>query len=342
MHASDPDTWPFPARSRTYTRSGTEALSATIQHAGLANSTIVLPAFICRGAFQQLFEYWGIEPRFVDVDAETFQIDPQRASPSLETADAILLVHAFGRPVPMDRWKQVAATDDVLLIEDCARALGAVGDEGPVGTVGDYSIFSFAKVTPLSRGGALVHEGSPIALPDSHSIAPAVVINTVKNLISNHIHLDRETSQQLHQVLQRTSGGGEASPSNPQALDDLTRWRLERYLEKHFAHACRNSHLLATQLTTVLEDVGIHTQQSSPGSVHHVLQAIVPGRRDTILSNLRDCGYPVHAVWTDPWGPATGNFPVAAFLASHVLTFRLREWDMATIERLRDDIPNLV
>lgn len=332
--------WPFPPRPRIPTRSGTDALRACLRSASLAESTILLPAFICRGAFSRCFEAFDIDPVFVDVDPNTMQIDPARAENHLDSVDAILLNHAFGRPFAVDRWHRLAGNHDTILIEDCARALGAEGGHGPVGSTGQYAIYSFAKVSPLSRGGALVLHDIPPPLPTPSSLSPTVLAHTVSDLLPTRFRPFLARLDALRPSLGQTEPQDTAD-THALGLEFLTSLRFERHLRTQFKDSLSRHRHYADRLEAILEREGIRVQEKPRGSVDHVLQTVVPGRRDRLLEQLRAHDYPVHAVWTDPWGPATGSYPIAEYLADHVLTFRLREWSDDRIDRLALDLPHL-
>jgi perosamine synthetase len=96
-------------------------------------------------------------PIFADVDADTLLIDIDDVAHKITPrTKAIIAVHYGGRPVDMDRLRQVAA--GIPLIEDAAHACGSEYKGRKAGTLGDLACFSFHAVKNLSTGdgGALV------------------------------------------------------------------------------------------------------------------------------------------------------------------------------------------
>jgi perosamine synthetase len=95
-------------------------------------------------------------PVFADVDPHTLalDLDDVRSKISSRTR-AIIPVHYSGRPVDMDRLKEIAG--GIPIIEDCAHATGARYKGRSVGSIGDIGCFSFHAVKNLSMGdgGAL-------------------------------------------------------------------------------------------------------------------------------------------------------------------------------------------
>lgn len=99
-------------------------------------------------------------PIFADIDEDTLNIDiddvSRKISPRTKT---IISVHYGGRPVDMDKLKEVAG--DIPIIEDCAHAAGSKYKGNPVGGLGEIGCFSFHAVKNLAMG-----EGGAITLND--------------------------------------------------------------------------------------------------------------------------------------------------------------------------------
>ncbi len=100
-------------------------------------------------------------PVFVDVDPETFQIDPQKIEEKITPQTrAILPVHILGLPADMGRIMAIAQKHDLVVLEDACQAHLAEIKGKKVGTIGDAGCFSFqnSKNLPLGEGGALVSD----------------------------------------------------------------------------------------------------------------------------------------------------------------------------------------
>jgi dTDP-4-amino-4,6-dideoxygalactose transaminase len=71
---------------------------------------------------------------------------------------AIIMVHLYGMPAKMDQIMYIANSYDIPVIEDAAEALGSTYNNQPLGTFGDFGIYSFNgnKIITTSGGGALV------------------------------------------------------------------------------------------------------------------------------------------------------------------------------------------
>lgn len=105
-------------------------------------------------------------PVFADIDADTFCLDPKsvesRVSP---LSRAVIPVHLFGHPAPMDELLAVAQRHGLKVIEDCAQAPGARYKGLPVGVRGDCGIFSFQETKNImtGEGGMLITNHESIA-----------------------------------------------------------------------------------------------------------------------------------------------------------------------------------
>jgi dTDP-4-amino-4,6-dideoxygalactose transaminase len=102
-------------------------------------------------------------PVFADLDATTYNMDPEsvRANITPRTR-AIIAVHFNGNPCDMDALVSIAKEHNLLLIEDCAQAWGALHNGQPVGMAGDVACYSFDDFKHLSCGdGGLVCANDP-------------------------------------------------------------------------------------------------------------------------------------------------------------------------------------
>lgn len=106
----------------------------------------------------------GATPVLCDVDPRTRTIDPLVVARSItERTKAILAVHLYGHPVPLDELKALCEHHGLKLIEDCAQAHGAMYRGRMVGSIGDVSAFSFYPTKNLGAigDGGMVLTGLP-------------------------------------------------------------------------------------------------------------------------------------------------------------------------------------
>ncbi len=99
----------------------------------------------------------GLTVVFADVDPRTFTIDPKSAERMItERTRAIVPTHLYGLACDMDAILALAAKHNLVVLEDCAHALGATFKGKAVGTFGSGALFSFQTLKPLNcyGGGA--------------------------------------------------------------------------------------------------------------------------------------------------------------------------------------------
>ena len=96
----------------------------------------------------------GAEPVFVDIDPETFNIDPQSVADSITSRTrAIIPVHLFGQCASMDTLQEIASKHRLPIIEDAAQAIGAAWRGRPAGSMGLVGCLSFYPTKNLGGMG---------------------------------------------------------------------------------------------------------------------------------------------------------------------------------------------
>jgi perosamine synthetase len=121
-----------------------------------AGSEIVLPA-LTFWVVPALARVAGLKVVFADVDPATFTLSPEALERAITPATrAVVPTHLYGLPCDMGPILDIAARHKLIVIEDCAHALGATWKGRPVGTLGDAGFFSFQTLKPLNcYGGGL-------------------------------------------------------------------------------------------------------------------------------------------------------------------------------------------
>ena len=136
---------------------GTLALVTALQALRITGEVITTPYSFVATAHSLLWN--GIRPVFVDIDAETLNLDPEKIEAAITPqTTAILPVHVYGRPCDTARIQAIADTYGLKVIYDAAHAFGVEDEGGSVVRHGDLSILSFhaTKVFTTFEGGALV------------------------------------------------------------------------------------------------------------------------------------------------------------------------------------------
>jgi dTDP-4-amino-4,6-dideoxygalactose transaminase len=100
----------------------------------------------------------GLRPVFVDVDPTTFNLNPAKVEAAVtQHTRAIVPTHLYGQPCSMREIIRIAEKHDLVVIEDCAQAIGARYQGRRVGTFGTASFFSFQLLKGINTyGGGMV------------------------------------------------------------------------------------------------------------------------------------------------------------------------------------------
>ncbi|MGB0383298.1 MAG: DegT/DnrJ/EryC1/StrS family aminotransferase [Ardenticatenaceae bacterium] len=146
---------------------GTDALELAIRACGIGpgDEVITVPnTFI---ATTETITHAGATLRWVDVDPETYNMDPSQIEMAISPrTKALLPVHLYGQPADMHPILEIARKYDLKVIEDCAQAHGATYHGQTVGTFGDVACFSFYPGKNLGAygdGGAVLTNSDEIA-----------------------------------------------------------------------------------------------------------------------------------------------------------------------------------
>ena len=124
--------------------SGTDALHLALIAAEIKAGDEVITTPFTFIATAEAISYMGARPVFADVDDRTFNIDPEQAASKITgRTRAILPVHLFGHPAPMDKLLDIANTHGLKVIEDCAQSFGAHYKMSRTGCFADAGCFSF-------------------------------------------------------------------------------------------------------------------------------------------------------------------------------------------------------
>ena len=136
----------------------TAALHLSLVVSGVKNGDEVITTPLTFASVANVIVQVGAKPVFADVERLTGNIDPIEVEKKItKKTKAIIVTHLFGRPVNMDALLEIAKSYKLIVIEDCAHALGARYKGNHVGTIGDFGAFSFyaTKNITTAEGGAL-------------------------------------------------------------------------------------------------------------------------------------------------------------------------------------------
>jgi perosamine synthetase len=147
------------------TSSCTGAMHLILLALGIGKGDEVIVPELTWVATASVVKYTGASPVFVDVDKDTWTIDPEKIRLAITPkTKAIMPVHLYGHPAKMDDIMNIAKEYNLLVIEDAAPAIGAECIGKKVGSFGNAAAYSFqgAKMLVTGEGGMLTTNDSEL------------------------------------------------------------------------------------------------------------------------------------------------------------------------------------
>lgn len=146
---------------------GTDAIEIALRAAGIGEGDEVITVAHTAVPTVCAIERAGAKPVLVDIDPDTYTIDPAAAEAAINLRTrAIIPVHLYGHPARLDVIREIADYHMLFLLEDCAQAHGARYQDRLVGTWGDAAAFSFYPTKNLGAygdGGAIITRDPALA-----------------------------------------------------------------------------------------------------------------------------------------------------------------------------------
>lgn len=133
--------------------SGTSALQLALSTLNLSkDDEVILPNFTFGGSINSIINS-GATPVLADINIDNWTIDLNEIKKKITNkTKAIMPVHIYGQPSEMDEICEIAKKNKLLIIEDCAEAIGARYKDKIIGSHGDSSCFSFFANKTLTTG----------------------------------------------------------------------------------------------------------------------------------------------------------------------------------------------
>lgn len=137
--------------------SGTAALYLALMAHGIGPGDEVITTPFTFAATAHSIMHTGAWPRFVDIDPETFNLDPNQIESAIKpSTKAILLVHLYGNPCHMTEISEIANRHGLAIIEDAAQAIGAHYHGRPVGGFGTGCFSLYATKNIMAGEGGMI------------------------------------------------------------------------------------------------------------------------------------------------------------------------------------------
>lgn len=286
-------------------KSGTDALYVALRAAGIGPGDQVITSPFTFIATAETIMYLGATPVFVDIDPETYNINPALIEKKITTkTKAILPVHLFGHAVDVEAIEHIAKKHNLLIIGDACQSIGTEYKSKPIGgtfLAECYSFYPTKNLGGCGEGGAVTTNNDQIA--DKVRILRAHGMReTYKHeMIGYNMRLDEIQCAILRLKLQKLSG--------------WTKHRQE----------------IAQQYITAFSGVaGIKTPVTKSYSNHIYHQfALLADNRDKLMAHLKEKGigtaihYPIplhlqHCFADRKEG--IGSYPVAEEIAKKIFS----------------------
>lgn len=142
--------------------SATAGLHAALLAIGVKSGDEVITTPLTFAATANVIAMIGAKPVFVDIEKDTFNIDPSKIIDACTSkTKAIMPVHYAGLPVNLNSVYEIACKLNLRVIEDSAHAFGTEYENKKIGSFGDIQVFSFHPIKNLTSG-----EGGCVVLDD--------------------------------------------------------------------------------------------------------------------------------------------------------------------------------
>lgn len=147
--------------------SGTDALHLALLAGGIKPGDEVITTPFTFIATAEAITQCNATPVFVDIDPITYNLNPEQIEPKITPrTKAIIPVHLYGQPADMEPIHKIGKKHNLIIVEDCAQALGAEYQGKKVGSIGDTGCLSFFPAKNLGAygdGGMVVTNDPGIA-----------------------------------------------------------------------------------------------------------------------------------------------------------------------------------
>lgn len=245
--------------------SGTSALALALLACGVGQGDEVITVAHTFTATAEAIFHVGARPVFVDIDPETYNMDPSKVEDAITPrTKAIMPVHLYGQPAEMDALLLIAKQHNLRLIEDAAQAHGAEYHARRCGSLGDLACFSFYPGKNLGAYG----DAGGVTGNDEELLAK------VRRLRDHG-----RTGKYVHEEI----GWGERIDALQAAVLNVKLPHLEQWTEARRNHA--------SAYTTRLAELDMITPHTAPGMRHVFhLYVIRTPRRDALASHLKANG----------------------------------------------------
>ena len=288
---------------------GTDGLRLAMRACGIGPGDLVFTVVHTAVATVAAIDMAGAAPVYVDIDPQTFTIDPAKLEEAIAHAPpgvpkAVLPVHLYGHPADLTAIAEICRRHGLRLLEDCSQAHGAAWKGQKTGTWGDMAVFS---CYPTKNLGALGDAG---------------IVATSDPELNSQMRLLREYGWRERYV--------SAVPGENSRLDEMQAAILRvklRYLDADNARRAAVAARYDTLLAGAAVRLPVVRPEASPVYHQYVVRS---NRRNALREFLKDAGistlihYPVPIHQQPAYAHfSTGPLPETEAAAREVLSLPL-------------------
>lgn len=319
---------------------------------------VLLPAYTCPSLVKVITDA-GLQPHLIDIATRDFRFCRDQVAAALSKRTlAVVVVHPWGIPQAVEPVLELAHAAGAVVIEDAAQALGARLGGQPVGTRGDFGLFSLGPGKPLPTGGGgfvtVRHPNSPQAAALAEAweklAQPSVVGSAVSllrlalfGLVLHPVGWWAATKINLHKVGEQRSAWSYRLAGLTDAQSGVGA-RLLRRLDQINARRRRNAERIVAELSDVaFVQLPCVADRAEPIYLRLPLLVDSEARRERLFGRLWAAGIGVGRMYEQTLAGyfpelAVKPFPGADALATRLLTLpthhHLTQSDISTISRI--------
>ena len=280
------------------TSSGTSALQIALLALGIGKSDEVVTSAYSFIASGNVVLHAGATPVFADINAKTFNVNPEEMKRKItKHTKALLPIHLYGYPCDMDEIMDIAEENGLKVVEDACQAHGAVyagRKAGAIGGVGCFSFYPSKNMTVCGDGGMITTNDEGVAK------------------LAGKLRDCGRKSQYEHDVVGYTSRLNTVNA----AIGRIQLKRLDEWNRKRVHVAAQYDKLLADVKEVARPPRG----DSKTKPVYH-LYVIRAKKRDELREHLKKKGVatgvhyplpiPMQPVYVQMYGFKAGEYPVS-------------------------------
>ncbi len=308
------------------TSSGTFALQLALQALDVtAKDQVVTSPFSFIATANAAYTA-GATPIFSDVNARTFNMNPDLLRPKLNRSSKVVMpVHLYGNPAEIEEIAEAARGAGCATVEDCCQAHGAEYNGKKVGSIGDVGCFSFYSAKNMTVGG----DGG-MAVTNNEEIANRIAKLRDCGRISHYEHDIIGLTARLNTV--------------NAAIGRVQLRKLDMWNEKR-----RNVAKQYNKLLSDIEELLLPPSETGTANPVYHLYVIRTEHRDELKTYLEkngiQCGIhyplPIHLqpIYKQLYGYKEGDFPASELVSKQVLSLPMfPDLERADLERVSEKI----